>query len=239
MSNEWKSIWDKKALVSFDDDSKTEFEKFSHMKKINGFDVAVENESSYYEQFYNEWISFYNTIMEITHGDINSVYEVGCGSGVNLYMFKQRLDCIVGGADYSQAMVTSAQSVTGSKDIKCCGANEIEVSPKYDLVMAESVFQYFESIQYAKNVLCMMIEKSNKVVYLGEVHDKQYEEELMEYRRKTIKDYDEKYKGLSKMFYDKEWLESIASSYGKKIKYTYFDNKEYINGKYIFNCYIY
>lgn len=36
---------------------------------------------------------------------IDSVYEVGCGSGVNLFMFKNRLpDVKLGGCDYSETI---------------------------------------------------------------------------------------------------------------------------------------
>lgn len=111
--------------------------------------------------------------------------------------------------------------------------------PKYDLVMAESVFQYFESTEYAEDVLNKMLQKAEKIVYLGEMHDKEYETELMEYRRKTIPNYDENYKGLHKLFYSKQWIEDIAKKYEKKVVYSYVDNTEYINGKYLFNCYVF
>ena len=84
-----------------------------------------------------------------------------------------------------------------------------------------------------------MIEKSVKLTYLGEIHNKELEEELMEYRRKTIENYDERYKGLNKLFLRKDWVENIAREYNKKVIFTEVDNPEYMNGKYDFNCYIY
>lgn len=43
-------------------------------------------------------------------GDISSVYEVGCGSGVNLYLFQQLKKVTqVGGHDYSQTQIALAK----------------------------------------------------------------------------------------------------------------------------------
>ena len=136
-------------------------------------------------------------------------------------------------------MIESARRSTGSIDFLCCGADEIDINPQYDLVMSESVFQYFESLEYAEKVLRKMIKKSNKIVYLGEIHDKQYEDRLIEYRKRTIDDYEERYKGLSKLFLDKDWIKNIVKEYGKKVLFTKVDNPEYINAQFEFNCYIY
>ena len=237
--NDWKKIWNNKSVVS-NGESVDEFQRFCELKKANGFDVAVDDSEKYYTSFYEGWIRFYERVMELSKGDINSVFEVGCGSGVNLYMFKNRLPegCDFGGVDYSASMVESAKISTGCMDFECCGADAIDVETKYDIVMSESVFQYFESLEYAEIVLRKMICKAKKLVYLGEIHDKKFEQELLDYRRRTIENYDEKYAGLNKLFFEKEWIEKIASEYGKKVKYSYIDNPEYINGKYEFNCFI-
>lgn len=153
-------------------------------------------------------------------------------------MFLNRKKCRVGGIDYSDSMVESAKISTGSDNFYCCGANDITVEPKYDIVMSESVFQYFESLEYAESVLRKMIEKSKKLTYLGEIHNAEFEQELMDKRKKTIENYEEKYKGLSKLFYEKSWIEKIAQEYGKRVYFTDVNNTDYINGKYIFNCYI-
>lgn len=79
-TDNWKSIWDKKAAVS-DIKDNDEFDTFCILKKANGFDVAVRNEGSYYKSFYQEWIRFYNKVIGLIGYDIHSVFEVGCGSG--------------------------------------------------------------------------------------------------------------------------------------------------------------
>lgn len=239
VKNNWKNIWGNKSIVSEQNDNIGEFQRFCELKKANGFDVAVDNKDAYYRAFYDEWIEFYDTIMKLTDGELKSVYEIGCGSGVNLYMFENRISCTVGGADYSEVMIESVKRAVRGKDFKCCDASEVSITPKYDLVMSESVFQYFESVEYAEKVLRLMLNKSNKIVYIGEVHDKEYESELIEYRRNTIQDYDIKYDGLKKMFYSRDWIEQIAKEYGKNVQFTQYNNPEYINSKYVFGCYLY
>lgn len=236
MGNRWKEIWNEKKVVS-DNNKKDEFERFCELKKANGFDVAVGNEKLYYKAFYNEWLDFYDQVTELIGIDIKSVFEIGCGSGVNLYMFQKRNNCEVGG-DYSASMIESAKIVTGFDDFTCCGADAISVKHQYDIVMSESVFQYFESLEYAESVLRKMIEKSTKLTYLGEIHNAKYEQELMEMRKRTIADYEQIYQGLSKLFFEKNWINKIAEEYGKKVVYTKVNNPEYINGRYLFNCYI-
>ncbi len=238
MINNWKRIWNSKS-VETNQIEQSEFEEFCKLKLANGFDVAVDNKEAYYRAFYTAWLEFYDKAISIVGKDINGVYEVGCGSGVNLYMFKNRIQTRYGGLDYSEALISNIRDLLSDGDFISCDADRMSITPKYDIVMSESVFQYFDNHEYAEKVLRNMIEKSTKLVYLGEIHDAKYEDELMEYRRKTISDYENRYRGLKKLFYSKEWIENIAEEYGKKVEYTGVLNPEYINGKYLFNCYIY
>lgn len=114
----------------------------------------------------------------------------------------------------------------------------VNADHKYDIVMSESVFQYFDTLDYAGRVLRSMIEKSEKLTYLGEIHDVEYRDALLEERRRTIMDYDRKYQGLDKLFFSRGWIDRIAAEYRKRTVYTNVDNPYYLNGKYLFNCYI-
>lgn len=238
--NHWKSIWDGKSMETINLD-KNEFEVFCDLKKADGFDVSVGNENIYYMSFYHEWQKMYKNVSRLVKRDIKSIYEVGCGSGVNLFLFQNRIgkDGRVGGIDYSANLINIAERVIESNDLTCGEAIDLDESEKYDLVMADSVFQYFENIDYAEAVLRKMLHKANKLVYIGEMHDDSLKEEWLENRRKSMKNYDEVYKGLSKQFYSKKWVESIAKKFNKKVYFTSSDNSEYWNSKYIFNCYIY
>lgn len=81
--NNWKEIWKSKGQAF--EKKKDVFEMFCELKRANGFDVQVDKD--YYQNFWNQWQDMKNKIEELT-GGFESVYEVGCGSGVNLYMFK-------------------------------------------------------------------------------------------------------------------------------------------------------
>lgn len=240
VNNNWKKIWSGKKVIS-SAYSGDEFIRFCELKKANGFDVEVGDEQRYFKAFYKEWCRFYEEAIRIIGRDIDGVFEVGCGSGVNLYMFKNRLENNTrwGGIDYSEAMIKSAIIATGSENFRCCGADEISPTPQYDIVMSDSVFQYFESLEYAETVLRKMIEKSAKLTYLGEIHDKRMERDLLEYRRNKIVDYDIKYKGLNKLFIDREWIVDIANKYNKSVTFSEVNNPEYLNAKYEYNCFIY
>lgn len=239
-NSKWKNIWDNKTLDKLDLE-KSEFEIFCDLKKADGFDVSVKNEELYFRNFYREWMEMYNTIMEIVDGELESVYEVGCGSGINLFMFKNRLSALkLGGIDYSKNLISIANKVINNSDDLVCGeALSITSDRKYDLVLSDSVFQYFKSLDYAESVLSTMLSKAAKCVYLGEIHDIVFQKEWLENRKRSMKNYEQHYDGLGKMFYSKEWLENIASKFGRKVVFTSQNNDEYWNSKYVFNCYIY
>lgn len=182
----------------------------------------------------------YQLVNEFTKNELHSVYEVGCGSGVNLYLFQNRIkECALGGLDYSQGLIDIAKNVVCDADLVCGSAQNLDTAIKYDLVMADSVFQYFSSEEYAQDVLNKMILKSNKLVYISELHDITLREEWLAYRRKSMDDYDQIYEGLDKMFYSKEWITDIATQHNKQVRFTKGNNPEYWNSKYIFNCFIF
>ena len=194
----------------------------------------------YFRSFYNDWLEMYKKVNEIAQNDIHSVYEVGCGSGVNLYLFQNRMkEAVLGGIDYSQGLIDIAKAVISGTDLVCGSAENMDVQEKYDLVMADSVFQYFSGEEYAEDVLGKMILKSKKIVYISEIHDISLREEWLEYRRQSMENYDQVYEGLDKMFYSKDWILDIAKKHNRQVIFTKSDNPEYWNSRYIFNCFIF
>lgn len=239
MNNRWKNIWEKKGLENIDL-QRDEFQVFCDLKKADGFDVNVNNEQAYFKAFYDEWVKTYEKLKEITENSIHSVYEVGCGSGVNLYLFQNRIKGIrMGGIDYSQGLIDIAKGVVSGGDLVCGNAEDMDTETKYDLVMADSVFQYFGSLEYAADVLNKMIRKSDKAVYISEIHNVDLRDEWLEYRRKSMEDYDRVYEGLDKLFFNKEWIINIARKNDRQVLFSQSENPEYWNSRYVFNCFIY
>ena len=236
MANRWKEIWEKRSAEA--DDKKDIFELFCELKRADGFDTQNINE--YYESFWKEWEDLNERIQEGCGGKVDSLFEVGCGSGVNLLLF-QRLGKVpaVGGMDYSPALVDIAHKVVESEDIFCGDAGDLDSTGKYDVVLAISVYQYFPDEDYGMNVLDKMCRKANKMVVITEIHDLDRMEEHMRRRRAEVEDYDEKYKGLEKTFYSKEKLVDFVKQRGWNYRILQPQNEVYWNNAYVFDFYIY
>ncbi len=236
--NNWQKIWGNKGLGE-SLEGKSEFEAFCLLKEADGFDVAVGDKERYYRGFYDEFLRFYNHITSLCDDSVKSLYEVGCGSGVNLFLFGNRIEGLRSGAvDYSESLLKSASEIAGGDDFTCGEAADMPLEPKYDLIMSESVFEYFPSDEYATVVLRKMLEKSNKAVAVLGIYDKDREQDMMDYRRSRIPDYDKRYEGLPKRFYAREWFMEIAGAYGKTVSFEKPDNPEYWNAEYQYNAFI-
>lgn len=240
MNSKWKSIWEKKNLENIDL-KKDQFSVFCDLKRTDGFDVCVHDEQAYFMAFYNEWVKMYKELKNILGGQtVQSIYEVGCGCGVNLYLFQNRMkDAVLGGIDYSQNLIDIAKRVVPSGKLVWGNAEDMDIVEKYDFVMADSVFQYFGDREYAEDILNKMILKSQKAVYVSEVHDMDLREEWLAYRRSSMENYDRIYENLDKLFFSRKWFVEIAEKHNKQILFTKNENSEYWNSRYVFNCFIF
>ncbi len=233
----WKDIWNRKTL-QLGEGKEDEFTRFCQLKKANGFDVAVSDEQEYYQYFYDNFLRLYETLLSITNNDIQSVFEVGCGSGVNLMMFGNRGIRELGGIDYSQSLVDVCRKFSGG-GVFCGEADTVDTHKKYDVVMSDGVFQYFSSVDYAETVLNKMLTKASKVVMLGGVHDPDRKEEWLAYRKSLFDDYDARYEGLDKLFLSKEWIKTIAAKFGKHVTFKENGSDVYWNSRYSYDAYLY
>lgn len=234
--NQWDKIWNKRnsSLEKTEDT----FDMYCKLKSANGFDT--QDIDGYYESFYEQCQKMRDKIIAGCDGTLESVYEVGCGSGVNLYVFQKFLpQLIVGGMDYSAPLIQIAKNVIESNDLSLGEALQIESEDKYDVVLSDSVFQYFQSPEYGMKVLEKMYDKAKKMIVVTEIHDMELFEEHMEYRRSCVENYDEKYKGLEKTFYKKQDFINFAKE--KQCRYEIIkpDNKIYWNNEYVFDFYLY
>ena len=242
MENRWKQIWDNKHFVDTDLTG-NEFEVYCRLKKANGFDVDVADADKYYRFFYNGCIDMCEKLKKYAAKPIESICDVGCGSGVNLYMLSNRAGAgrtlKMYGIDYSAELVELAKRVVPEANIVCNEALAVDTSEKYDVVISDSVFQYFVSPEYGERVLEKMLGITGNVLYLGEIYDKDKEKAWLDHRRERQKNYDEMYKGLPKMFFSHDQMERIAKKYGRRVVFEETENPEYLNNDYIFNCYMF
>jgi hypothetical protein len=117
-------------------------------------------------------------------------------------------------------------------------AKNIDTEVKYDIVMSDSVFQYFPDSSYGMEVLEKMLDKANRVVAVLEVHDLTKKEELMAYRKSMVSDYDERYRGLDKTFYSKDEMIDLAQRNNCEYHIVKPHNKSYWNNEYVFDFYM-
>ncbi len=232
--NKWKDIWSNR--VSNDnilENNNSVEDVFLELKRLDGFDCIGSTLT------YDALIKQYNMIKQklIINEKINSVFEVGCGSGANLYLFEKD-GYKVGGIDYSSKLLSVAKKVLNTNDLTCDEAINLNTK-SYDVILSNSVFSYFQSQEYAKIVLEKMVKKANYAIGLIDIHDIDKKDDFIAYRRKEVPNYDELYKDLSKQFYSKEDFKKFADDYNLDLEIVKSDIPNYWNNEFVFNCFMY
>lgn len=231
--SDWKKIWDGKRAeeqILLNGDVKS---ILLELKRSNGFDVDGELT---FDAFYEQYEEIRDNLQK--NGEIKSVYEVGCGSGANLYLFEQE-NFETGGIDYSSGLTDIAKKVLKTTDIACASAIDVSTDITYDAIFSNSVFSYFDDIDYAESVLEKMYEKSKYAIGLIDIHDIEKKEEFTAYRRQIVENYDERYKNLPKLFYAREYFENFARKHNMDISFLESNMKGYWNNQFVFSCYMY
>ena len=235
MENKWKSIWesrriDESLIGSADTDS-----LFLELKRCNGFDVL--DGGIPLESLKLQYAVTRDKLLQYAP-KARSVYEVGCGSGANLLLFEKD-GWTTGGLDYSGALVDIARRVLKSEDLSCAEAGAVSEEPQYDCLLSNSVFSYFPNYDYAEGVLEKMCRKARYALTLIDIHDSKKKDGFIAYRKAEIADYEERYRGLPKLFYDKAFFESFARRRGLHIEFFDCDMKGYWNNRFVFHTVMY
>ena len=240
--NKWKNIWEsKKSDEKTLGDIKDVQEMFLELKRLDGFDTVQGGIP--YQSLINQYKQIKEYLIDLTQArldvdNIESVYEVGCGSGANLYLLEND-GYRTGGIDYSSSLLDAARQVLKSNDLTCDEAKNLNVHPEYDVLLSNSVFSYFESDEYAKEVVERMIKKANYGIGLVDIHDVDLKDAYTEYKRSIVPNYDELYKDLNKHYYSKDFFRTIAEENGLDISFVDFEIPGYWNNDYVFNCFMY
>ena len=233
MGNEWKAVWSRRQAA--DDALKGDWQDvFLELKRLNGFDVVdggIPLDSLLMQG---------RRIKELLHLKRGmSVYDVGCGAGANLYLM-QRDGIAVGGTDYAASLVETARKVLpGARELTCGEADAFDTALKYDAALSNSVFSYFPGEDFAARVLIRMLEKTTGAIGLIDLHDIDKKEDFLAYRRATIPDYDERYKGLGKFFYRRAFFEDFARIHNLHVDFPAIEMEGYWNTPFVFNVFMY
>ena len=234
--NSWKKIWNKRGSRLAGIDRADKRSMLLELKRINGFDVTGGGipYASLLKQYEET-----KAALRLPAG--GSVFEVGCGAGANLWLF--RLDGFsVGGIDYSEKMVSILHDIFTEGELResaCVEAKDMPLEEKYDGVFANSVFSYFSDEAYAEIVLERMLEKTRGSIVLLDVHDAEKKEAFLRYRREIEPDYDEHYEGLGKIFFEKAFFERFAAKHGLDIFFHTFDLEGYWNTPFVYHVFFY
>ena len=233
MDNKWKAVWNRrhanKAALSG-----SWQDIFLELKRMNGFDVmdgGIPLDSLLMQA---------RRIKELLHLAAGmSVFDVGCGAGANLYLL-QRDGIAVGGTDYSAALVEAARGVLpGARELTCGEADAFDTTLTYDAALSNSVFSYFPDEAFAERVLTRMLKKTAGAIGLIDIHDADKEEEVLAYRRAAIPDYDERYKGLGKLFYRRSFFKDFARAHDLRIEFPAIEMEGYWNTPFVFHVFLY
>lgn len=201
----WKEIWNRRGTSHIDFNT-IQLQDLIH---ADGFDSGagkIDVESWKY------YISFIEQKINVEEND--SIFEVGCGSGAFLYLWYCQ-GHVVGGIDYSKSLISLAQNVLKGHDFSLCEADQIDVGSQYDIVVANSVFHYFQNYQYAQEVLERMVQKARKTIAILEIPDRARQQESERARMEALSpaEYESKYEGLPHHYYDREWFFTFAEKH--------------------------
>jgi len=219
----WKAIWNKEERVN-----KVVLEM---LLKADGFDSPTGSISV------EDWNIYVNKISKKAGiKELDSIFDVGCGSGAFLYPLYLK-NHKVGGVDYSSVLIDLARAIMKKGIFKKDEAIHIDVNKKFDVVLSSGVFLYFKDKQYAKDVLLKMIKKATKTIAIFDVNDAAKESNYHEIRMKTMtkQQYEKKYKGLNHLFLKKDFFRQIAKEQDLEVEIWDQDLDAYKNAQFRFN----
>lgn len=233
MGNKWKEIWNRRRPVTGGLTGDWEH-VYLELKRLNGYDVM---EGGVPLEALLNFHSGLVELLDLTPG--KSVYEVGCGAGANMYLM-QREGMIVGGSDYAEGLIETARAVVpNAREMGAMEAADIPTEEKYDAVYSCGVFSYFPDHAYATRVLERMLEKSRYAIGITELHDRAKRQDYLTFRRANIPNYDERYEGLGRLFFRREFFEDFTREHDLQIVFPALRMADYWNEPFIFTCFMY
>src|SRR3989344_2605989 len=205
----WGQVWERKGLGA------TLQPTLSELLQRDGFDSGGGNISEAVWQRYVDWV-----LEKVDLPAARSVLEVGSGAVAFLYALMERGSQVTG-TDYSASLIAAARAAMPGGRFFVHEARHIaEIDGSFDVVMANSVFQYFPDQPYAHDVLQGMLAKATSTVAILDVYDAAQREEMEAVRRAGLTEaaYTEKYRGLAHQYYERAWFEAAGGASGCEVE---------------------
>lgn len=230
--HKWKQIWANKTLP--DRQEPSDVSVLSTLMALDGFDSGF---NALTETHWHNYTNYIKHKLEIKEND--TIFEVGCGAGAFLYPFYLSGNKI-GGIDYSDALIKAARKYMPEGDFRVSEAIRLDTSNQYDFVVSNGVFLYFESIDYAENVLKKMIQKAKKGIAVLETSDVASKEKAIAMRKKKLgeEEYKRRYEGLDHLYYHRDWFVDMAKKYDCTVTIENQCIENYPNNAYRFNVFL-
>jgi SAM-dependent methyltransferase len=229
--NRWATIWAERRVGSVNGDRKQS--SLAELIAVDGFDTGF---GSIDEAAWTRYVDLWARRLGIRAG--TSVYEVGCGAGAFLYRLYSR-GCLVGGTDLSNGMVAAARELMPKGSFEVAEAVSFSLTPRADVVVCNSVFQYFPSLDYGSRVLQRMWAKAGRAVAVLDIPDVARKVEAVDSRVRACggrEAYASKYEGLEHRYWSRRWMRERLEAMGMHSVRTEQQRiLGYDNGEYRFN----
>lgn len=226
--NGWKEVWENRPA----NDSPAA--DLSELLRADGFDTPLASISDRAWRLYvKDWAA------KLGMGSGSSVFEVGCGAGAFLQVLKE-MGCSVGGCDFSSSQIALARSALPDSELHVCEAQDIANIGTWDFVVANGVFMYFPTLQYAAEVCKLMCKSSLKGIAILDIPDLKLKARALQIRIAAAggpSEYAQRYSTLDHQYYDQEWVASQLRDSGLNRVTTVRQNIEgYGNAAFRFNA---
>ncbi len=205
----WKQIWSQKSVRNLSNIT------LPDLILANGYDTGV---GSYNAK--NWRIMVADFCNKIALQPNCKVLEIGCGSGAFLYAINEIFKVESYGIDYSESLIEVAKAAIPNGEFKTQAANQpSDFKTSFDVIFSNGVFFYFPDHDYVKTVILNWTKhiSSGGKLALMDLPDEKHEDTYHRERMKAYKDpskYDDDYKGLRHLFFNKkgmiQYLESIG-----------------------------
>ncbi len=199
----WQKVWESRRL---NPDEKSELKRLMTADGFEGLGGVGEGE-------WREYVARIGSRLGVTPG--SSLYEVGCGAGAFLQPWREA-DVELGGLERSATLLDFARAALPNARLERAEAAALDCDFRYDVVVSNGVFLYFTSLPYAGEVLDRMTKKARRALAVLDVPDAAYKTEALAMRRGLLgaAAYDEKYRGLDHLYFERGWFEKTLSAIG-------------------------
>jgi len=207
--NKWKDIFNNRLIDLKNNLNIKQPKTLEQLLIVSDMKITTEN--------YNKSFYYLNTLKP------KRVLEIGCGIGINLLNFYQTGSDVCG-VDYAEETIETCKFFMPNGQFVVSDALNYNFDNKFDLILSNSVFQYFDNYEYSCKVIKKMLSHLDKngICIISDLFCLDKMEEYIAFRKKelNISDYewDTRYSGLNHLYYDKNKLKNYVESLNFGVK---------------------